>query len=752
MKLFDLIKRNLGYFRGVNAALLAGVIVATAVLTGALLVGDSVRGSLAQLTRDRLGKIDYAIFARRFFDASLADRLADDEKLKSRFTFAPAITLNGGASTEDGSVRAGSVQILAAGSDWVPVKPQNCILNVPTSNALGSSAPGKTILLSVPDKPDEPRDATLSRRAREDTLVTLRANVQEVHAERDMLSLFNPQGGQRVPQNAWVNLADLQDQIDVKGRVNALFAHDSSGSDGADLLNERLRTLIRLEDYGLSLTTVSDHATLSSRLTYIDPPAIAAAEQTGIPIDKISVNLINALSVDGTPRALHYVVAAGISTLSEKPLADDEIVINQWTADQLGAKVGDHIRFKFYERQLNGALVNKSSEDVGFTSGFRVAAIIPMTGIGADATLTPSYKGLTDSDTIAGWNPPEGVEIDKKLVTKADEDYWHRYHAAPKIFISFAASQKLWGGGIPNVTSIRIAAADADRFRAAMGLHLDPAAMGLAFLPIMAQQLAASSGNTDFGEYFIYFSFFIIFAAVMLVAMLFRLNVEQRAPPTRIARRHRVCTERSSPAHAGRRDDTCDSRCVYRHLRRARIHRAHHAGAAHMVDRCSRHDRIASSRRPPVSALWLLRKPADFVLRDPLVCLAHQPRPPRGADGRAVGAQSVAPKRPHHAMDWRRACDPCARDLRQCDSREVRGGRGIPRGRRDAPLRNALLARRKDAAASLRGSGLEPRPIGRSQRLAAYRPQRAVDRFDCVCVFYAGDSGGVQAGAAVGCG
>ena len=96
MKIFDLIKRDIRYFRGVNLALLAGVIVATAVLTGALLVGDSVRGSLARLARDRLGKIDDAILARRFFDASLVDRLAADEKLKSRFTFAPAATLTGG--------------------------------------------------------------------------------------------------------------------------------------------------------------------------------------------------------------------------------------------------------------------------------------------------------------------------------------------------------------------------------------------------------------------------------------------------------------------------------------------------------------------------------------------------------------------------------------------------------------------------------------------------------------------------------
>ena len=54
-----------------------GVAVATAVLTGALLVGDSVRGSLRDLTLQRLGRIDSALVTGHFFRA-LADELAAD--------------------------------------------------------------------------------------------------------------------------------------------------------------------------------------------------------------------------------------------------------------------------------------------------------------------------------------------------------------------------------------------------------------------------------------------------------------------------------------------------------------------------------------------------------------------------------------------------------------------------------------------------------------------------------------------------
>ena len=70
-----------------------------------------------------------------------------------------------------------------------------------------------------------------------------------------------------------------------------------------------------------------------------------------------------------------------------------------------------------------------------------------MSGIGGDRSLTPQYKGLTDADTIADWNPPEGVEIDKKLVTKADEDYWRKYRALRPNCSSASARLKSCGAG-----------------------------------------------------------------------------------------------------------------------------------------------------------------------------------------------------------------------------------------------------------------------------------------------------------------
>ena len=67
MSFSKLLLRNLFFHRRGNFAVLLGVAVGTAMLTGALLVGDSLRGSLRDLTEERVAWIDYAMVSNRFF-------------------------------------------------------------------------------------------------------------------------------------------------------------------------------------------------------------------------------------------------------------------------------------------------------------------------------------------------------------------------------------------------------------------------------------------------------------------------------------------------------------------------------------------------------------------------------------------------------------------------------------------------------------------------------------------------------------
>src|SRR6516164_5785571 len=67
-----LLLRNLVYHWRGNVAVGLGVVVGTAVLTGALLVGDSLRGSLRDLSQRQLEWVDYALIPGRFFEEDLA--------------------------------------------------------------------------------------------------------------------------------------------------------------------------------------------------------------------------------------------------------------------------------------------------------------------------------------------------------------------------------------------------------------------------------------------------------------------------------------------------------------------------------------------------------------------------------------------------------------------------------------------------------------------------------------------------------
>ena len=156
---------------------------------------------------------------------------------------------------------------------------------------------------------------------------------------------------------------------------------------------------------------------------------------------------------------------------------------------------------------------------------FRLAQVVPLTGEAADRDFTPDYPGITQSNSLHDWDPP--FPLDLHRVRPIDEQYWKQYRTTPKAFIPLARGQQIWGTRFGKLTSIRIfppSAAYADALRTA----LDPAQMGLMILPVRARALEAAHGATDFGEYFVYFSFFLMVSALLLTGLFFKLGVEQR--------------------------------------------------------------------------------------------------------------------------------------------------------------------------------------------------------------------------------
>ncbi len=66
-----LVWRSLSAFRALHLSLALGIAAATAVIVGALVVGDSVRGSLQQIVLQRLGNTHSVMLSQKYFSDQL---------------------------------------------------------------------------------------------------------------------------------------------------------------------------------------------------------------------------------------------------------------------------------------------------------------------------------------------------------------------------------------------------------------------------------------------------------------------------------------------------------------------------------------------------------------------------------------------------------------------------------------------------------------------------------------------------------
>lgn len=609
-----MILASLLYYRRANLALALGVAVGAAVLTGALLVGDSMRGSLRRLTLQRLGYVDEALVVDGLFRQELVDELTHEEEFQLHFTKAAGCVLLRGAvirpeSATRQTALAGAVSVLGYDkrfwrldvADQSKGDPrQGVLVNRRLARELRIGA-GDEIVLQIPLARQAPGDSPLGETEISKTTGGRRMTVSAVVSD-DGLGGLSLRPSQQAPLCLFVPLGALQDMLDQSGRINAIFVGDDqadqpSTPEASAALADSLRPT--LDDYGIDVSSVSvnvpaksslvventrtavnadipenannteiatkkaEYLNLTSRRMILPQEVVSAAERNLGPeqfqpaqFQPALTYLANILSAG--EKKIPYSTVTGIesdATLGPlfdrrgQPirLADDEIVLNDWAARELAAEPGDRVEVRFYEPEsTHGEPKERTPPSV-----FRVKAIVPLENpsgsptAAADRHLTPEVKGVTDQDSIDNWDL--SFELVEKIRPQ-DEDYWDKYRATPKAFVSLATARRLWSSRFGNTTSLRIPkSAGLDAEQLADRLSLPPAKMGFAFLPIKRMGLAASSGTTSFSMLFLGFSFFLIAAALMLVALLFSLGVEQRAsgvgilaatgfPPSRIKR------------------------------------------------------------------------------------------------------------------------------------------------------------------------------------------------------------------------
>ena len=526
--------------------------VATGVLAGALIVGDSMRGSLQDITLERLGGIQQALISDQFFE----------QKILNHENTVPAILLNGTIVVPQTDNRASKVNIYGVESSFfnlweeVPALNWNKTSNQPFADIIINEAlqkelnvkVGDDIFLHLPQIAEIHPEFLLGTRDAADVIQSIRLVVSDIIPPENA-GRFSLHSHQSLPLNAYISLPILQKELGQTDKVNVLFTSD------ADPISPDALEL-SLDALGLKINIHENHFDLQSQQYLLEPvlseTAITVANENDIPTFPTLTYLANTISIitpsrdksTSNAQNLPYstilalpVEKGEFAELLSKDATEDEqttvdieqpiIYLNKWAADDLGAKIGDKINITY-------SGVTTEEEYVTQAAQFLLKGIVPIEGIAADTNLIPKFPGIHDTATLSEWDPT--FPFDYSLVREKDEAYWDEYRATPKAFIALEIGKQLWQNRFGDLTSIRIRNAPGRDIGATKSLFeteflkkINPEQIGFQFISLRTEALQSSTGSTDFGMLFASMSGFIIIAVALLVGMLFRIGVEQRS-------------------------------------------------------------------------------------------------------------------------------------------------------------------------------------------------------------------------------
>ncbi len=526
MSFARLIARSLRHHRRLHAGLFLGAMLACGILTGALLVGDSVDYSLRAIATARLGRIQYAMeWKNRFFKHDLAQRLREHHP---PLHASAILSLNGMASLPPERKTQGNqlnqVHVLGVEADfWAfaeqtpfdgDLEPREAVLNEKTARALGIN-PGEDFLLRITKQGTMPLDAPLASREKELTLsrlVTVKRVLSDAHLGR-----FSLVANQTAPFNIFVNRAWLQEQTELAELANVLLADGGISPDG---LSHALEKSWDLEHIGLRLRThPSGLVQLESSRIFLDEETLRAARTIPGALPTLTY-LVNSIAKDGRMTPYSFVEAGPVPS----GMKDDEVIINQWLADQLQANPGDTLDLTYLQLLPSNAFAGQQWK-------FRVHSVLPMEAFTVERELAPLFPGLSHVESCTDWRI--GMPMDEtRLSDPANEAYWKQFRQTPKLLTTLQAGQTLWGNRFGAATAVRFPASGqgASEIRQRLRHEIAPEKVGLHFLPVGQMALEAVNQALDFGGLFAGMSFFLIAAALVLLGLLYVFGLQQRAP------------------------------------------------------------------------------------------------------------------------------------------------------------------------------------------------------------------------------
>lgn len=549
MNSFSLILQSARHYWKSHLGLLTGAFLASAILSGSLVVGDSVRASLRRAAEQRLGQVQTGLLGGdRWFTETLARQDGA----------APVIIVNASVSEGSGQSRVNAVQVLGVDDAFWKLSPSGRVVfpaeaakephlavNDSLARKLGVKV-GDTVVLRMERPSAISKDAPLSGSTNDET--TLRRKVTAVVPAEDFGS-FQLTASQTGNDTLFLPLKELQAELEKVGRVNAMLKASpitvgpipEPPSETKPLVKHvvspfRPEEAFTLEDFALKLTKVEGATSeweLSTDRVFMDESIAAKVLKARAGSYGVLTYLVNGLSSPKSKERTPYSMvtalppdrfsALGVNLPQDGSSGEMPAAINEWLAEDLNLALGDTFELRYFSVGLGRELQER-------TGTFTVRGIIPMNQPALNRTWTPNFPGVSDVDNCRDWEP--GIPVKLDAIRDKDEKYWDDYRGTPKAFIPLATGKDLWGNRFGSLTSIRFpfAGEDESTLRSEMVKLLQLSDVGLVVRDFKSEATAAAKGSVDFGGLFVGLSMFLITSALIFSALLFLFTLEKRIP------------------------------------------------------------------------------------------------------------------------------------------------------------------------------------------------------------------------------
>lgn len=540
MTALKLIRNSFSFYWKNHLGLLIGVFLTSAILTGSLLVGDSVRSTLKKLADQRLSHIQTGVLGGdRWFTMQLAKESGG----------VPAILSLGSTALPTGEARVNGVQVLGVPEEfWTLSSTQKIQKGFGVNEELAKRLKvgmGDTVVVRLELPSLISRDAPLSGTTNQE--VTLRKKIDFIASAGD-LGTFQLSASQQAVPTVYVELEELQGILEKPNAINVILSasdlrenkiFSAEGSENCEVAIDgvqqaRLQAAMKapprpvpnLLDYGMELKALenSEYAfDLRTERVFLDEFITTGLQEAFPAVTPVLTYLVNGISSEKgrTPYSMVTATDAAIGGIGGA-LAEDEAIVSQWLAEDQQLKVGDSIEIRYF-------VVSSGREMVEKTAKFKVKSVLPMENPELRPDWTPNFPGVSDAENCRDWEPGMPVKLD--AIRDKDEEYWDKYGTTPKMFISLKAGQNLWSNRFGKLTSLRFpksqdGAVDLER---KLLSHMKLKDIGLVPVALKENSAAAAKGSVDFGGLFIGLSLFLMAGALVFAALLFVFTLEKRA-------------------------------------------------------------------------------------------------------------------------------------------------------------------------------------------------------------------------------